>query len=131
MLPGQPGDGQEDQGDEIGCGRAFLKLTEDTATPAVDGHDGGHLQGVEQDGGNGAGRRHEPDPEGRGDVEAQKSGVEVPEGVSHLVLTQQPVELEERDEGDQGKKSQPRDEEGEAGQDDETDDQQPEVSFGI
>ena len=131
MLPGQPGDGKEKQGQAFGQGRAFFPFPDDASSPTVDGEDGSHLEGIEKDGGNGAGGRHEPDPEGGGYIEAQECDVIVPEGVANLDFAELSVELEKRDEGDQGQESETRDEVGEARQQDETGHQQPQVSFRV
>ena len=116
VFPREPGDGEKEQRQGVSSERVLFPAADDAADGAEDGEDGGHLEGVEQQGCDGTGRRYEPDPEGREGIEEQEGRVVVPEGVPDLVFAQHAVEEEEGNEADEGDEAEAGDQEGNAHQ---------------
>jgi len=104
---------------------------DDFGAPAIDREDSRHLEGVEDDRGDGARPRDEPDPESGGDVERQERAEVVPEGVADLVHAEQFVQEKQGHERDEGEETQVRHQERKAHQQRETGGQEPESAFGI
>jgi len=50
MFPGQPGKDEEQQGESFCCEGTFHLFADPAGTPAIDGENGCHLQGVQENG---------------------------------------------------------------------------------
>ena len=131
MFPGKPGNDEEEQRKGVGCEGIMHTLADDAAAPASDGQDGGHLQGVEEQCGDGSDGRDEPDPEGGQDVEGQESHIIIPECVPDLLFAEEPVEQEKGEEADQRQESDMGDEEREPHGHAEADGEQPGGASGL
>jgi len=131
VLPGQPGEAEEEQRTGFGHQRALFVPPDHAAAPATDGKDPGHLQGVEQQRCHGTHGGDEPDPERGENVEQREGCIVVPEGMPDVQGAQGAVQHVERDKAHQRQESQVRNQEGQAHQHGKACDKHPQSAFGL